>query len=174
MASSDAYTINRRHRPGYGDEQPDYYKERDSKGNLILCYHCGLSSRRQKAIITCDFCAQAWHLDCLDPPLANPPAVSQNGRKVHDWMCPLHADQELRKIDASVLNRRQFHQRRPRNATVVKSSLTRGLHNNGIIEVLTDNSDSSDSEFYEHEDVPVVYKLPAKGIMLDFIDKVKT
>jgi hypothetical protein len=110
----------------------------------------------------------------LDPPLANPPAVSQNGRKVHDWMCPLHADQELRKIDASVLNRRQFHQRRPRNATVVKSSLTRGLHNNGIIEVLTDNSDSSDSEFYEHEDVPVVYKLPAKGIMLDFIDKVKT
>jgi hypothetical protein len=89
-------------------------------------------------------------------------------------MCPLHADQELRKVDTSILNRRHFHQRRPRNAKVVEGSLTRGLHNNGIIEVLTDDSDSSDSEFYEHEDPPVVYKLPAKGIMLDFIDKVKT
>lgn len=167
-----------RHRPGYSDEQPDHFRERDSKGNLILCYSCGLASHRQYAIVTCDFCGQHWHLDCLDPPLANPPAVNQNGKKVIDWMCPLHADQELRTVDTAILsgteNRRRFHLRKPKNAKHRETHLTRGFRNNGIIEVLDDlHSDSSDSEFYEQEDGPVVYKLPAKGIILDFIDKVK-
>lgn len=142
----------------------------------MQCYSCGKTSEGKREIITCDHCGQNWHLDCLDPPLSNPPALNQNNRKAHDWMCPLHADQELRKVDMSLLNRRNrrtIHLRKPKNAKVQETALTRGHRNNGIIEVLDDESDSSDSEFYDHDDGGTIYKLPAHGIKLDFIDKVK-
>jgi len=130
--------------------------------------------RRQ--IIQCDYCGESWHLDCLDPPLANPPARTWDNKKLHDWMCPLHADHELRRVDARYLApRRKLHIRRPRNAKVVETSLIRGLRNNGVVDVIYDDSDESDSEFYDDEthEEGVVYKLPASGIKLDFIDKVK-
>lgn len=91
-------------------------------------------------------------------------------------MCPLHADHELRQVDARFLvPRRKLHVRRPRNAKVVETCLTRGLRNNGVIDIVYDDSDESGSEFYDdetHED-GVVYKLPASGMKLDFIDKIK-
>ncbi|TKA72898.1 hypothetical protein B0A55_05346 [Friedmanniomyces simplex] len=152
-----------RNRAGY-DELPDYYKLKDGKGKTVLCYHCG---------------SESWHLDCLDPPLANPPARSWDGKKIHDWMCPLHADQELRKVDASLLApRRKVHVRRPRNPKIVDAALTRGFQNNGVIDVLDEESDDSDTEFFDEEmpdegDGPVIHRVPAKGIKLDFIDKIK-
>lgn len=95
-------------------------------------------------------------------------------------MCPLHADHELRKVDTSLLNRphvgRKVHVRKPRNAKLVTTSLRRGFRNNGVVEVLEDESDDSDSEFYDEDsaqDEETVYRLPASGIKLDFIDKVK-
>lgn len=127
----------------------------------------------KRPLVTCDHCHQHWHLDCLDPPLANPPALNKDGKKAYDWMCPLHVDQGLRKIDIAFLNRRRIHVRKPKKPKVAETALTRGHRNNGIIEVLDDESDSSDSEWYEHDDGPTVYKLPAHGIKLDFIDKVK-
>lgn len=164
-----------RGRPGW-DEPPDNYKIKDTKGNTVLCYSCGKSSFGQRAIIQCDYCSENWHLDCLDPPLANPPARNLDGKKIHEWMCPLHVDHELRNVDVGLLRpRRKVHVRRPRNAKVVDTSLHRGLRNNGIIEVLEDDSDDSDSEFYDEEtaDEAIVYRMPASGIKLDFIDKVK-
>ena len=172
-------TRHHRNRPGY-DEIPDYTKIKDGKGNTILCYSCGKSSGGTRQLIPCDFCGEHWHLDCLDPPLANPPARGPEGRKVHDWMCPLHADHELRKVDTSLLNppnlARRVHIRRPRNAKVVETSLNRGFRNNGVIDVVEDDSDDTDSEFFEEEashDDSIIYRLPATGIKLDFIDKVK-
>lgn len=88
-------------------------------------------------------------------------------------MCPLHADQELRRMDMSLLSRRKIHLRRPKNPKLHETSLTRGFRNNGIIDVVDDDTDTSDSEFYDHDDGGTVYKLPAHGIKLDFIDKVK-
>lgn len=146
----------------------------------MLCYQCGHSSHQiggaKRAIVTCDHCNQHWHLDCLSPPLANPPALNKDGKKVHDWMCPLHIDQALRQVDVSSLNRatsRQIHVRKPKNPVVAETALSRGHRNNGIIEVLDDQSDGSDSEFYDHEEDNKVYRLPATGIKLDFIDKIK-
>lgn len=169
----------RRPRPGY-DETPDFTKTKDSKGNTILCYSCSKSSLGGRPIIQCDYCGENWHLDCLDPPLANPPARNLEGKKLHDWMCPLHADHELRKVDTSLLNSRiggrKVHIRKPRNAKVVETSLRRGLRNNGVIEVIDDDDDDTGSEFYDEEDSQdeaIVYRLPASGIKLDFIDKVK-
>ena len=165
-----------RHRPGY-DENPDFIKTKDAKGNAVLCYCCGKSSQGSRPIIQCDFCGESWHLDCLDPPLANPPARNLEGKKLHDWMCPLHADHELRKVDVRLLNHRsgrKVHVRKPRNAKVVTTALRRGLRNNGVVDVLDDDSDDSDSEFYEEEFAgDTVLRLPASGIKLDFIDKIK-
>ncbi|TKA45541.1 hypothetical protein B0A54_04080 [Friedmanniomyces endolithicus] len=171
-----------RNRAGY-DELPDYYKLKDSKGKTVLCYHCSKSAQGQppRPIIQCDYCNENWHLDCLDPPMANPPARNWDGKKVHDWMCPLHADQELRKIDASLLvPRRKVHVRRPRNPKIVDAALPRGFQNNGVIDVQDEQSgDDSDTEFYEEEspdepNEPVIHRMPARGIKLDFIDRVKS
>lgn len=167
-----------RNRSGY-DELPDYHKIKDAKGNTILCYSCGKTSNNNRAIIQCDYCSENWHLDCLDPPLANPPARGYDGKKLHDWMCPLHADHELRRVDARLLDPRRLgrtvHVRKPRNAKVVDTALSRGFRNNGIIEIQDDDSDDSESEFYDEEtpDEATVFRMPASGIKLDFIDKVK-
>ncbi|KAK0873885.1 hypothetical protein LTR87_011815 [Friedmanniomyces endolithicus] len=171
-----------RNRAGY-DELPDHYKLKDSKGKTVLCYHCSKSSQGQppRPIIQCDYCNESWHLDCLDPPMANPPARNWEGKKIHDWMCPLHADQELRKVDASLLvPRRKVHVRRPRNPKIVDAALARGFQNNGVIDVQDEESgDDSDAEFYEEEspdepNEPVIHRMPARGIKLDFIDRIKT
>ena len=171
-------TNHHRNRPGY-DELPDYTRLKDAKGNTILCYSCGKSSQGTRPILPCEYCGENWHLDCLDPPMANPPARTPDGKKLHDWMCPLHADHELRKVDTSLLNprnlARRVHIRKPRNAKLVETSLRRGFRNNGVIDVIDDDSDDTDSEFYEEEtpDESIVYRLPASGIKLDFIDKIK-
>ncbi|KAK0937810.1 hypothetical protein LTR29_010595 [Friedmanniomyces endolithicus] len=171
-----------RNRAGY-DELPDHYKLKDSKGKTVLCYHCSKSSQGQppRPIIQCDYCNESWHLDCLDPPMANPPARNWEGKKIHDWMCPLHADQELRKVDASLLvPRRKVHVRRPRNPKIVDAALARGFQNNGVIDVQDEESgDDSDAEFYEEEspdepNEPVIHRMPARGIKLDFIDRIKS
>jgi len=93
-------------------------------------------------------------------------------------MCPLHVDHELRRVDTRLLKpaflTRRIHIRKPRQAQTVETALQRGLQNNGIIEIADDDSDDSDSEFYEDDrDHAMVYKMPAQGIKLDFIDKVK-
>ena len=165
-------------RPGYDEPLPDFTKQKDAKGNTLLCYFCGKSSEGSRSIIQCDYCGENWHLDCLNPPLANPPARTLEGKKTHDWMCPLHADHELRRVDTSLLNPRDIgrkvHVRKPRNAKMVETSLRRGFCNNGVIDIVEDESDDSDSEFYEDTpDESTVYRLPASGIKLDFIDKVK-
>lgn len=143
-----------------------------------MCYHCGLSSHGRREIITCDQCSAHWHLDCLDPPLANPPYRDHTGRKIRDWICPLHVEHVLREMqvprlaDRQLQGDRRVHLRKPRGAKVVDTSLNRGFINNGVIEIAPDESDT-DSEFYDEEVAGVVFRLPEKGIKLDFIDKVK-
>lgn len=173
----DFANVHNRGKPGYSEDQPDYYKIRDGKGNWVLCYSCGKSSQSlsgpRRPIVTCDHCAQHWHLDCLDPPLSNPPALNQNGKKVVDWMCPLHVDKDLRSIDTAFLSRRRVHVRKPKNARVMETALSRGHLNHGIIDIYEEESDATDSEFFDQDDNGIVYKLPEKGVKLDFIDRVK-
>ncbi|KAK4890171.1 hypothetical protein LTR28_002653, partial [Elasticomyces elasticus] len=67
-----------------------------------------------------------------------------------------------------------MHLRRPKNAKVIDTSLSRGFVNNGIIEIINESSD--DEEFYEDDNDSAgrVFRVPEKGLKLDFIDKVKT
>ena len=149
-------------------------KTKDGRGNTILCYSCGKSAAGRREIITCDLCNAHWHLDCTSPPLANPPFRDQYNRKVRDWLCPLHVEHDLREMDPSrIARQRTFHNRRPKNAKIVDTALRRGQVNDGIIEIIEDSSSEDESEFEEDEAASgTVYRLPAKGIKLDFIDKV--
>ena len=83
-------------RKGFQEER-DSTRLRDGRARAVACYACGGSSipirsltsdpeSSWRQIVSCDYCALHWHLDCLDPPLA---CMPNSGRK---WMCPNHAD----------------------------------------------------------------------------------
>nr|OQO11965.1 hypothetical protein B0A51_17942 [Rachicladosporium sp. CCFEE 5018] len=164
-----------RNRAGY-DDRPDDLKQKDSKGNPVLCYYCGKSSAGKRPIIQCDHCTQSWHLDCLDPPLANPPCRDALGGKSGDWMCPLHVDHVLRNIEvARVVPRRTMNVRRATKLKPMQTALRRGQLNTGVIEIADEESDEDEDEFDEEDAYGqgVIYKMPTAGIKLDFIEKIK-
>lgn len=61
--------------------------------------------------------------------------------------------------------------RRPKNARIVDTALRRGFRNNGLIEIQNDQSDEEDES--DREEMGIVYRLPERGVKLDFIDRVK-
>lgn len=66
-------------------KQPRNYEARglyDWRGRVKLCYKCRCSGV-QSALLSCSYCTNHWHLDCLSPPLA--------GHPPQPWQCPLHA-----------------------------------------------------------------------------------
>ena len=164
------------------DEVPDLLKLKDSKGKYVLCFRCGKSSLSHQEIIPCDYCNLHWHLDCLDPPMANPPPRGPNGKPRYNWMCPNHVDHELLALDPSVRaysrmgscngGLRTHKVRRPKNARIMDTALRRGFVNNGLIEVENEPSDNEE-DFVDTEHYGTVYRLPERGIKLDFIDKIK-
>jgi len=161
-------------RAGFIDE-PNYKEVRDSKGKLIVCYRCGLTANGRD-IIPCDFCPAKWHLDCVDPPLAAPPRRRIGDKPNATWRCPLHAEHDLANIgrqDEAVPGDlgRIPKLRKPKNAVPLDVGVSRGFKNNGVIEV-----DLMKDEPLSTREVTMngnIYRLPEKGIRLDFIDRVK-
>ncbi|KAI9778113.1 MAG: hypothetical protein M1835_005003 [Candelina submexicana] len=163
------------------EEKPDYLKLTDGKGKNVLCFKCGKSSLNHQQIIPCDFCTLQWHLECLDPPLANPPKRGNDPKKPIPWMCPNHVDHELLALDRSVRVQSSTQPvnglggthrvRRPKNAKIVDTAFSRGIVNNGLIEI--SNEVDADQAFGDDERYGIVYRLPEKGVKLDFIDKIK-
>ncbi|KAL7275175.1 hypothetical protein RUND412_001896 [Rhizina undulata] len=130
-------------------EEYDTLKLKDKQGNAILCHSCGKSAVDGQRIISCDFCPLSWHLDCILPvPMSNPPPSSKK------WMCPAHAD--------------FLQPRRPKKAVVANTFLRRGFKNNGVIEIENEEEETFDDVMING----VVYRLPERGIKLDFIEKV--
>ncbi|KAL8731445.1 MAG: hypothetical protein Q9166_003420 [cf. Caloplaca sp. 2 TL-2023] len=155
-----AQTSKAKSRTGY-DVPLDTLKLKDSKDNIILCYKCNKSAMGHRDMISCDFCNLYWHLDCVDPPLASAPKRFNKGK----WKCPNHVDSEIavpRSASGKI-----YKIRRPKAPRIISSALTRGIKNNGIIEI--------EDEISEDEDQPpgTIYRIPAKAIKLDFIAKVK-
>ncbi|RAL60534.1 hypothetical protein DID88_009730 [Monilinia fructigena] len=151
---------------GY-DETPDYFKLKDNKGNPILCHSCHLSaSQPSRAIIPCSYCSLFWHLDCLDPPLAKEPPPGRS------WRCPAHVDDLLEKVPGTLGPAHRF--RKIKGASLIKPILSRGVRNNGHIEIENTPSEDEDqgSGFYEQREYGHVYKLPEEGIKLDFISRI--
>ena len=101
-------------------------------------------------------------------------------------MCPNHVDHDLVNLKATHPARgkiktpalaqleetqRVFRTRRPKQAHVVEIGLRRGFKNNGVIEI--DEDTSEDDSDVEREMSGVTYRVPERGIKLDFIDRIK-
>ncbi len=53
----------------------------------------------------------------------------------------------------------------------MKPAITRGIKNNGYIEVDLAESEDEDEGFFDQKEYGRVYKLPEKGVVLDFVSK---
>jgi ribosomal protein L37AE/L43A len=155
----------------FDEAKAELLKLKDKAGKTILCYHCRGSALGGRPIISCDYCPLKWHLDCLDPPLAAPPVKQPSGNPRHTWMCPNHVDHELRAIDKSVRAAGEsnpagkvFKLRKPKRAKYIEPAISRGLPNNGLIDIINEPSD---------DEGPTIFRIAEKGLKLDFITKMK-
>lgn len=124
--------------------------------------------------------------------MANPPHINLESAQRDAWRCPRHIEHDLRSgnvvqndlndaqdrvmMDAPRLGRKV---RKPRHPQVVQPTFSRGMRNNGLVDIINDPDDDTDGEgnyvfgndekdFNSH-----IYRIPEKGLVLDFIDKVK-
>lgn len=62
--------------------------------------------------------------------------------------------------------------RRPKRPAVVEVGLRRGFKNNGMIEILAAESEDDDEDVVREVN-GAIFRVPEKGIKLDFIDRIK-
>ena len=80
------------------------------------------------------------------------------------WRCPAHVDDLLGDLLGPAHRFRKI-----KGASVIKPAMSRGIKNNGHIEIENSPSEDEDQGFYEQREYGHVYKLPEQGIKLDFI-----
>ncbi|KAK4216665.1 transcriptional regulatory protein RCO1, partial [Rhypophila decipiens] len=145
------------------EELPDFYRLRDAEGNAIICHQCNKSSSATRPIIPCSLCGIWWHLDCLDPPLANPPIL-------RTWKCPLHVDEVLARVPALLAPAHKY--RKVKGAPVIQPAYSRENVNNGYIEVDMDD-DSIGRGWRDINSFGRTVRLSARGIEADFFSRVR-
>lgn len=137
------------------------------KESLIYCNACGGTTLHGKPILQCDFCPCAFHLDCTDPIMANPPfqacltANSSTADQFKFWMCPNHTYHDL----AYLVHDEEGYDHRRRIRTVKRPRLV-------DIEVLPD-SDDEEAKMREITHEGEKYRVSERGVKLSFIEKVK-
>jgi hypothetical protein len=148
-------------------------------------------------MLKCDFCHAYWHLDCCDPPLANPPHISLEASQRDAWKCPRHIDHDLRSgllvqhdlsandHDDGMSNtepvvRIARRVRVRKQSQYIEPTFSRGMRNNGLIEITNDPDDDTDGEgnyvFGDNDPKDLsskIFRVPEKGVILDFVSKVK-
>lgn len=146
-------------RTGHAEGGRDPYRMTDSKGKAIFCVRCRLAADGFRPMALCDYCPCYWHLDCLDPPLANPPfqrAGSDNPN--HYWRCPNHIEHVI--AEAKDREGKAYPRlRRPREPRFVD------------VDVLPDRGEMW--RYTEKEMSGTVYRVADTGLILDFISSVK-
>lgn len=152
-----------RKRNGY-DELPDFFKLRED-GQAVLCHACHKPATEVRSIVPCSACPLYWHIDCLEPPLAVPPVLKT-------WRCPAHADDVLAEVPRLAPAHRF---RRIKGGQAITPALSRGLCNNGHVEIeWNDDADADDADASGWPDAQSfgrTYKLSARGVVLDFIEQ---
>ena len=91
------------------------------------------------------------------------------------WRCPVHLDELLQGVPALAPAHRY---RKVKGAPAISPALTRGLKNNGHIELdwaeETDDDEVEEpnrSGWMDPNSFGRVYKLPVKSVILDFIEQ---
>lgn len=168
------------HKNGKPDYTPVTAQTKDGP-ILILCHGCGESTRDRpgRLIVPCDFCEKNWHLDCMDPPLQNPPFREKPG---HRWMCPLHVEHDYRWLhetqggkvfqpDSEERFPRFPKIRRPVERRLVDARNTLVARKMAMIEVLEE--EEGDSDAGDDDEGQTIYRIPERSLKLDFINKMK-
>ena len=157
----------------YDEARADSLRLKDKAGKTILCFKCRESALGGRPMAQCDYCPLRWHLDCLDPPRAALPYKQPSGNPRHTWMCPVHVEHELRTIDPSIRAAGEsnpagkvYRLRKPKNARVVGPAMSRGLPNDGLIDIIEEASD-------DEVERPVISRISERAIKLDFISMMK-
>lgn len=169
----------------------------DNEHKVVLCTQCGVSSGQKRQMLKCDFCHAYWHLDCVVPPLANPPHISLEASQRDAWRCPRHLEHDLRSGllvqkdlnepdddvemgDAAPAVRVARKVRLRKDSEIIEPTFSRGMRNNGLIEIANDPDDDTDGEgnyVFGPDDAKdlnsKVFRIPEKGVILDFVSKVK-
>ncbi|GAA5960472.1 hypothetical protein JCM8115_003190 [Rhodotorula mucilaginosa] len=138
-----------------GQEDRDGYRLKDKNGRPIICYNCdeAASAPKHRRIVSCDFCDQHWHLDCLDPPMSGMPPPTRK------WMCPLHADPLV--------------PRRRQTKSITTQTVDRPYRpNNGDIIILPHQEARAGGQVEEMTVNRVRYQLPEQTVVLDFWNRV--
>ncbi|KAF2835144.1 hypothetical protein M501DRAFT_1020138 [Patellaria atrata CBS 101060] len=164
----------------------DHTKLVDSEGNFILCSNCNKNVEDDRGpdfprrpIIPCDYCAAKFHYDCLDPPLACRPWRDDHSGTRWKWRCPRHI--EHKRVYGDVFDSipvRAHKVRNFRDPNHVDVACPRGFRNDGNIEIYDDWDDDlvetpDERGFYNDDEAAgIVYRMPARGIVLNFIEKV--
>lgn len=145
-----------------GAEEPfDFYRVRNAD-SPVLCHHCKKGASESRMIIPCSVCGLHWHLECVDPPLAIPPVL-------RTWRCPCHPEDMLEQTLAPAHRHRKI-----KDVPAIEQGYSRGLPNNGFIEVDNDDSnDESEHGWGRHVNYGRVQRVSEKGIKLDFIQRVR-
>ncbi|KAI1122852.1 hypothetical protein F5Y10DRAFT_64842 [Nemania abortiva] len=145
------------------EEAFDFFKVRNGD-KPVLCHNCHKGVTDNRPIIPCSVCGLNWHLECLNPPLAVPPIL-------RTWRCPCHVEDLLGDLPARLAPAHKY--RKIKNMPVIEQGYSRGLANNGWIEIEEDDSDDDDETAWrEGKAFGRVFRLSAKGIRQDFISRV--
>ncbi|KAI1116048.1 hypothetical protein F5Y14DRAFT_449540 [Nemania sp. NC0429] len=145
------------------EEAFDFFKLRNGD-KAVLCHHCHKGVTDNRPIIPCSVCGLNWHLECLDPPLAVPPIL-------RTWRCPCHVDDLLGNLPERLAPAHKY--RKIKNMPEIKQAYSRGLSNNGWIEIEDDDSEDDDEATWRQgRAFGRVFRLSAKGIKRDFMSRV--
>ncbi len=133
-------------------------------GSPALCHLCHKAAADDRPLIPCSIpaCGLNWHLECLDPPLAVPPPP-------RSWRCPAHVDDLLRVLPGRLAPAHKY--RKVKNAPVIEQIYSRGMANNGWIEIEEDSDDDDYDAWRHRKGYGRVFRLPEKGIKLDFLSQ---
>lgn len=86
------------------------------------------------------------------------------------FRCPAHVDDVLVTLPHNLAPAHRF--RKIKGASAIRPAVTRGITNNGHIEIENEATDDEEElGFYEQREYGHVYKLPEMGIKLDFISQ---
>lgn len=144
-------------------EEPfDFYRLRNADGSAVLCHQCQKGAIDNRPIVPCSVCGLNWHLECLDPPLAVPPVP-------RTFRCPLHVEDMLAERPESLAPAHRY--RMIRNAPVIEQGYSRGMANNGYVEIDWDDSEDEADAWRHHKGFGRRHRLSAHGIKLDFLDR---
>jgi hypothetical protein len=82
---------------------------------------------------------------------------------------------DVEMVDAAAPARVARKLRKPKKASYVEPTFSRGVRNNGLIDIMNDPDDDTDGEGnYVFDDAnSKTFRVPEKGVIVDFISKVK-